>query len=217
METIKVFEAFAGYGSQSMALDLLKEDIGLDYEVVGISEIDPIAIKAYYAARDPRLDATGEELETVIRGGVRAIRRTYAQIPKLWRYIQNQLGGHPRFQSLHIQFPLYGHQQCRITKRSCRGVWHKVIPFMGVRKSHRNETPQISLNGKREGPCKRQVYAGFSEMGALLAKPRLFKHLSSAELERLWCAAEPGARVYGKHTGRGYLLFPQAIPVRPPP
>lgn len=69
METIKVFEAFAGYGSQSMALDLLKEDIGLDYEVVGISEIDPIAIKAYYAARDPRLDATGEELETVIRGG----------------------------------------------------------------------------------------------------------------------------------------------------
>ena len=43
MEKITVFEAFAGYGSQSMALEKLKQDIGLDYEVVGISEIDPTA------------------------------------------------------------------------------------------------------------------------------------------------------------------------------
>ena len=38
---IRVFEAFAGYGSQSMALRRL----GIDFEVVGISEIDKYAIK----------------------------------------------------------------------------------------------------------------------------------------------------------------------------
>jgi len=42
---IRVFEAFAGYGSQSMALHRL----GIDYEVVGISEIDKYAIQAYMA------------------------------------------------------------------------------------------------------------------------------------------------------------------------
>lgn len=45
MEKIRVFEAFAGYGSQSMALSRL----GVDYEVVGISEIDKFAIKSYEA------------------------------------------------------------------------------------------------------------------------------------------------------------------------
>lgn len=47
---IKVFEAFAGYGSQSMALRRL----GIDFEVVGISEIDKYAIQAYMAVHgDP--------------------------------------------------------------------------------------------------------------------------------------------------------------------
>ena len=40
-----MFEAFAGYGSQSMALRRL----GIDYEVIGISEIDKYAIQAYMA------------------------------------------------------------------------------------------------------------------------------------------------------------------------
>ena len=43
MNKIRVFESFSGYGSQSMAL----RNIGVDYEVVGISEIDKYAIKAY--------------------------------------------------------------------------------------------------------------------------------------------------------------------------
>lgn len=43
MSKIKVFEAFAGYGSQSIAL----RNIGVDYEVVAISEIDKYAIQAY--------------------------------------------------------------------------------------------------------------------------------------------------------------------------
>lgn len=42
---LRVFEAFAGYGSQAMAL----RNIGIPYRVVGISEIDKYAIKAYNA------------------------------------------------------------------------------------------------------------------------------------------------------------------------
>lgn len=78
MEKITVFEAFAGYGSQSMALERLKQDIGLDYTVVGISEIDATAIKAYYAARDAELLSrcrTVGDVETAIRGGGTSLRR----------------------------------------------------------------------------------------------------------------------------------------------
>lgn len=40
MSKLRVFEAFAGYGSQSLSL----RNIGVDYEVVAISEIDKYAI-----------------------------------------------------------------------------------------------------------------------------------------------------------------------------
>lgn len=40
---LRVFEAFAGYGSQALALKY----IGIPYKVVGIAEIDPAAIKGY--------------------------------------------------------------------------------------------------------------------------------------------------------------------------
>ena len=47
---IRVFEAFAGYGSQAMALQRLAEDYPeFEYEVVGISEIDKYALQAYEA------------------------------------------------------------------------------------------------------------------------------------------------------------------------
>ena len=42
---LKVFEAFAGYGSQRMAL----ENIGIEHEVVAISEFDKFAIASYEA------------------------------------------------------------------------------------------------------------------------------------------------------------------------
>ena len=189
MEKITVFEAFAGYGSQSMALERLKQDIGLDYTVVGISEIDATAIKAYYAARDAELLSrcrTVGDVETAIRG-------------------------------VHIQPPLYRHQQCRFAERTRRGVWHKVIASMGVRKGNRNQIPQIPLDGKRQGSCKRQIHAGLQAMGDVSGKPRLHELLSSAELKRLWRTAEPRARLYGQHLWRSHLLFPQVLQVRPPP
>ena len=46
--TLRVFEAFAGYGSQSIALGLLAEAFSdFRFQTVGISEIDKYAIKAY--------------------------------------------------------------------------------------------------------------------------------------------------------------------------
>ena len=45
MQKIKVFEAFAGIGCQSMAL----RNLGVDFELVGFSEIDKYAIKSYCA------------------------------------------------------------------------------------------------------------------------------------------------------------------------
>lgn len=46
---LRVFEAFAGYGSQSLALERLKRQYpGFDYKPVGFSEIDKYAITAYH-------------------------------------------------------------------------------------------------------------------------------------------------------------------------
>lgn len=53
MKTLKVFEAFAGYGSQRMALRNLAQIGGnLNYESVGILEIDPHAILSYANIHD---------------------------------------------------------------------------------------------------------------------------------------------------------------------
>ena len=45
MGELKVFEAFAGVGAQRMAL----RNLGIDFEVVGICEIDKFALKSYEA------------------------------------------------------------------------------------------------------------------------------------------------------------------------
>ena len=49
---LRVFEAFSGYGSQSIAL----RNLGIEHEVVAISEIDKYAIKAYKAIHGPTLN-----------------------------------------------------------------------------------------------------------------------------------------------------------------
>ena len=56
LSLIKVFEAFSGYGSQSIAL----ERLGIEHKVVGISEIDKNAIKAYYALHSESIPNFGD-------------------------------------------------------------------------------------------------------------------------------------------------------------
>lgn len=51
---LRVFEAFAGYGSQHMALERLHcENPSFRYEIMGISEIDKFAIQSYEAIHGP--------------------------------------------------------------------------------------------------------------------------------------------------------------------
>ena len=49
---LRVFEAFAGYGSQRMAL----RNIGIEFEVVGISEIEGDVIQSYAAIHSDFLE-----------------------------------------------------------------------------------------------------------------------------------------------------------------
>lgn len=55
-DTLKVFEAFAGYGSQTIAL----QRQNIKHEIVGISEINPKSIKAYYALHDNNIPNFGD-------------------------------------------------------------------------------------------------------------------------------------------------------------
>ena len=49
-DKLRVLEAFAGYGSQHLALKRLQRDFPtFDFEIVGISEIDAYALRAYQA------------------------------------------------------------------------------------------------------------------------------------------------------------------------
>lgn len=67
---IKVFEAFAGVGSQAMAL----RNIGLDFEVVGISEVDRYGLIAYDAIHnnneEVELKSKEEMLEEITKRNI---------------------------------------------------------------------------------------------------------------------------------------------------
>ena len=61
MYTITVFEAFAGYGSQKIALTILSRRYPwLKFSYVGISEIDKWAIKAYKKLHGKRIKNYGD-------------------------------------------------------------------------------------------------------------------------------------------------------------
>lgn len=55
-KTLRVFEAFAGYGSQSLAL----RNLGVKHEVVAISEIDKYALQAYYSLHSKEIPNLGD-------------------------------------------------------------------------------------------------------------------------------------------------------------
>lgn len=63
MLMLRVFEAFSGYGSQSIAL----ERLGIEHKVVGISEIDENAIKGYYALHSKNIKNFGDISQIDVR------------------------------------------------------------------------------------------------------------------------------------------------------
>lgn len=56
MEKIKVFETFSGIGTQKMALDRLAKEYDLDFEFVGISEVNQFSILSYDAIHNGDFD-----------------------------------------------------------------------------------------------------------------------------------------------------------------
>lgn len=148
---IRVFEAFAGYGSQSIALQQLKEEYpGFDYEVVGFSEIDRFAVLAYYAARDPRLH--GERADRInLNRGVSANPGITRQIQKFRRHHEDRMGAASRLRFIYLFFPLSGYKQRGPSARTRGRFRLSLLPPLGVRKGYRGETPEIPVNGKRQG------------------------------------------------------------------
>ena len=82
---LRVFEAFAGYGSQSMSL----RDLEVNHEVVGISEIDPDAIIAYgsirYNIKDLHTDKTHDEMraELIAKNVGKDFKTGKSKIPRM--------------------------------------------------------------------------------------------------------------------------------------
>lgn len=70
MDKLKVFESFSGVGSQAMAL----RNIGVDFEVVGISEVDKWALLAYDSIHNNKekveIKTKGEMLEEIKRSNI---------------------------------------------------------------------------------------------------------------------------------------------------
>ena len=82
---LRVFEAFAGYGSQSVALERLKMAYpSFDYEVVGISEIDRHAVTAYNAIHDAQVSNYGD-ITKINWGGMKYLILNYLHILSLVR------------------------------------------------------------------------------------------------------------------------------------
>ena len=84
-DKLRVLEVFSGYGSQSMSL----RDIGVDHEVVGISEIEPDAIIAYGSIRfnleDLHTDKTYNEMrsELIAKNVGKDFKTGKSRIPRM--------------------------------------------------------------------------------------------------------------------------------------
>ena len=67
---INVFEAFAGVGTQKMALDRLSEEYDVDFKFVGISEVNQFSILSYNAIHNEDFDieeVSEEEMENYLK------------------------------------------------------------------------------------------------------------------------------------------------------
>ncbi len=73
---IRLFEAFAGIGCQAMAL----KQLGIEYEVVGISEIDKYAIASYHAIHDGEYDSL-DNLDKIFQKN--KLTKNYGDISKM--------------------------------------------------------------------------------------------------------------------------------------
>ena len=98
---LRVFEAFAGYGSQSIAL----RNIGIDFEVVGISEIDKYALIAYDAIHNKSeniaIKSKDEMLDELIKCNIGYdFKKNISILPKKESEIERLYVAHKRSKNL---------------------------------------------------------------------------------------------------------------------
>lgn len=70
---LRLFEAFAGYGSQALALERVKRrHPDFDYKIVGWSEIEPNAITAHNLLHPDAADCNFGDISKIDWGGAGA-------------------------------------------------------------------------------------------------------------------------------------------------
>lgn len=83
---LRVFTSFSGYDSQCLALDRL----GIEYELVGWSEIDKYAIKAHNALFPQWADRNFGDISKIDWGGGKCLISTYLHTPLLVKIFHKQ-------------------------------------------------------------------------------------------------------------------------------
>ena len=130
---IKVFTAFSGYDSQCLALNRL----GIDYELVGWSEIDKYAIKAH----DALFPQWAE--------------RNYGDISKVdWAQV-------PDFALFTYSSPCQDFSQAGLQRGGGKRQRNSLIAPMGVREGDYSQETQVPAYGKRGGSGVAEVHQDF--------------------------------------------------------
>lgn len=160
---LKVFTAFSGYDSQCMALDRL----GVDYDLVGWSEIDKYAIQAHNAVYPQYRDRN------------------------FWDICHIDWAKVPDFDLFTYSFPCtdisMAGKQAGLEKGSGIGERQRDTqqPVMGMRESDRDQDAEIPAHGKCKVPYRKEIQVFFIGMGTIPFPIRVHEPYEGSECERL--------------------------------
>lgn len=128
---LRVFEAFAGYGSQSLAFKYLKDKHPeFDFKVVGYSEIEPSAIQAYGLLHGRDISNYGD-----------VTRIDWNEVPD-FDFIS--------WSSPCQDFSNAGLLQCRTSPRSRGRQRHTLIPYLSGEKNAGSKETEVRDAGERK-------------------------------------------------------------------
>lgn len=162
MNNIKIFEAFAGYGSQSIALERLSSDHpNFKFSVVGISEIDKYAIEAYRA----------------IHGDVAP---NFGDIMRIdWKQV-------PDFDLLTYSFPCQDISSAGRQRGFAQGSGTRSSCLWACADAIKEKRPTFLLMENVKALMQRKFAADFCKWRDWLGGARLYKLFSSSQRKRLW-------------------------------
>lgn len=101
---LRVFTSFSGYDSQCLALDRL----GIEYELVGWSEIDKYAIQAHNALYPQWADRNYGDISKIDWGGRKCLILTYLRIHRLAKILAKPVFSVEAQREAEHDHPSYG-------------------------------------------------------------------------------------------------------------